>query len=50
MLETRQRPFLEDNLALEKRMESAASTRFLRIRRGGETGLMGAIPGGFYLQ
>lgn len=46
----RQRPFLEDSLDLEKRMEPAVSARFLRIRRGGETGLSDGIPGGFYLQ
>lgn len=50
MLEVRQRPFLEDSLDLEKRMEPAVSARFLRIRRGGETGLSDGIPGGFYLQ
>lgn len=50
MPEVRQRHFLEDSLALEKMMESAVSARFLRMRRGGETGLMDGIPGGFYLQ
>lgn len=50
MLEARQRHFLEDILALEKRMESAVSARFLRMRRGGETRLRDGIPGGFYLQ
>lgn len=51
MPEVRQTPFLEKSPALEKRMETAASASIpRRRRRGGETGLMDGIPGGFYLQ
>lgn len=50
VLEVRQRHFLEDSLALEKRMGPAVSARFLRMRRGGGTRLRDGIPGGFYLQ